>query len=401
MTERRSALRTPWIAPIAVAGVVAVGLLVQPLLASGESSNLPDLTAEELVARVLESEPQAMSGTVVHTARLGLPELLFTEASGADPMSLLGGSSTLRVWTDGDERARVSLLGTMSEYSMVADGTDVWTYSSSDDEVVRYTVSDADRARLETMSDEAREKALAGQDELPTPQEAAAKVLANVEEYSTVRVDSQISVAGRDAYQLVVTPDTDGTLVDHVVLAVDGETMTPLRVQTWSTQDEAAPAVEVSFTDVDFTAPNESVFEFSTPAGATQRDVVIPIPAEGTEMPAHEGDHQKPTVYGTGWESVVELTGVDVAAMIAQDPGAMSGMPTPSTGSDEAQDLMDEFKPEHGPGMDLDAAALYEQLTTEVPEGRLLTSALLSVLVTDDGRILVGAVPAETLRAMA
>ncbi len=401
MTEHRSALRTPWIAPIAVAGVVAVGLLAQPLLASGEGSNLPDLTAEELVAQVLEAEPQAMSGTVVHTARLGLPDLLFTEATGADPMSLLGGSSTLRVWTDGAERARVSLLGTMSEYSVVADGTDVWTYSSSDDEVVRYSVSDADRARLEAMGEEARAEALAEKAELPTPQEAAAEVLAGVEEHSTVRVDSQISVAGRDAYQLVITPDTDGTLVDHVVLAVDGETMTPLRVQTWSTQDETAPALEVSFTDVDFSAPAESVFQFSTPAGATQRDVVVPLPEEGTEVPSHDGEHPKPTVIGTGWESVVELTGVDMAKLIAQDPGAIGGMPVPSTGSDEAGELIEEFKPEHGPGMDLDAAALYEQLTTEVPEGRLLSSTLLSVLVTDDGRVLVGAVPAETLRAMA
>jgi len=50
---------------------------------------------------------------------------------------------------------------------------------------------------------------------------------------------------------------------------------------------------------------------------------------------------------------------------------------------------------------DLDVATLYEQLTTEVAEGRLLSSALLSVLVTDDGRVLVGAVPAETLRSLA
>jgi hypothetical protein len=50
---------------------------------------------------------------------------------------------------------------------------------------------------------------------------------------------------------------------------------------------------------------------------------------------------------------------------------------------------------------DLDTTALYDQLTTEVPEGRLLSSSLLSVLVTTDGRVLVGAVPAETLRGMA
>jgi hypothetical protein len=36
-----------------------------------------------------------------------------------------------------------------------------------------------------------------------------------------------------------------------------------------------------------------------------------------------------------------------------------------------------------------------------VPEGRLLSSALLGVLVTDDGRVLVGAVPGDALRAAA
>ena len=50
-----------------------------------------------------------------------------------------------------------------------------------------------------------------------------------------------------------------------------------------------------------------------------------------------------------------------------------------------------------GGGTELDRAALYEQLTTPVDGGRLLSSTLLSVLVTDDGRILVGAVPGETL----
>ena len=49
----------------------------------------------------------------------------------------------------------------------------------------------------------------------------------------------------------------------------------------------------------------------------------------------------------------------------------------------------------------LDTSALYDTLTTAVPEGRLLQSALLSVLVTDDGRVLVGAVPGATLQALA
>ncbi|NCD20111.1 MAG: hypothetical protein EOL89_09030, partial [Actinobacteria bacterium] len=226
VATRRSFLRSPWAVPAAATAAVAIAILSQPLFASAGSSDLPELTAEEIMARALDAEPMALSGTVVHTARLGLPDMSMTEAMGADPLALLGGSSTLRVWTDGEERSRVSLLGTMSEWSVVTDGPEAWTYSSADDEVVHYTLSDADLARLESMSEEARAEALARKAELPTPQEAAAEVLDRVEEHSTVAVDSQTTVAGRDAYQLIVTPDTDGTLVDRVVIALDGATMT-------------------------------------------------------------------------------------------------------------------------------------------------------------------------------
>ena len=54
----------------------------------------------------------------------------------------------LRVWTDGEERSRVALLGTLSEYSVVANGPEMWTYSSAEDEAVRYSFSDADLAEI-------------------------------------------------------------------------------------------------------------------------------------------------------------------------------------------------------------------------------------------------------------
>ena len=220
-TGRRPFLRSPWVAPIAVTSAVALALVSQPLFAAGEANELPEVSAEELITKVLDAEPLAMSGTVVHTARLGLPDMLFTEATGADPISLLGGSSTLRVWTDGEERSRVALLGTMSEYSVVADGPEMWTYSSAEDQAVHYSVSDADLAELESMTEEARAEMLKRQAELPTPQEAAEQALAMVNEYSTVKIDSQSTVAGRDVYQVIVTPTSENTLVKRVALAID------------------------------------------------------------------------------------------------------------------------------------------------------------------------------------
>ena len=86
------------------------------------------------------AEPSPLSGTVVYTARLGLPELPFGDVGGANPVALLGGSSTMRVWSDGGERSRVALLGATSEYSVVQDGPEAWTYSSTDDAVVHYSL---------------------------------------------------------------------------------------------------------------------------------------------------------------------------------------------------------------------------------------------------------------------
>lgn len=422
-TPPRSGLRSPrarWAVPGVVAVAVVGAFLAPPLLASADEADLPDLTPEQLLTTVAEATPVPMSGTVVYTARLGLPELPIAEISGADPIALLGGSSTLRVWTDGTERSRVALLGATSEYSAVQDGPEAWTYSSSDDEVVHYALSAADRARFDALAADARAGTLPELSgaALPTPAAAATAALARAEEFSTVTLGTETTVAGRDAYQLIVTPKSGETLVEKIVVAVDAETSTPLRVQAWSTQDAKAPALEIGFTDISFRAPEDSVLAFSAPVGASVKDVIVPLPApeeiEAAKAEAAAGavapDKALPegvTVTGTGWETVTELSGLNVAGLISGDAAALPTVPGAERiiGSDSAQDLIEEFVPSDGTGspamMSLDTSALYDQLTTAVPEGRLLSSTLLSVLVTTDGRILAGAVPADTLRALA
>lgn len=404
--------RARWAVPGVVAVLVAAGVGV-PALASADGASLPDVTPAELVDRVAQAEAVPVQGTVVYTARLGLPELPVSEMTGADPINLLSGSSTLRVWSDGGERSRVALLGTASEYSVVSDGPEAWTYSSTDDAVTHYTLDAADRARYDALAEDARAgvSPTAGTD-LPTPQEAAQQALAQVQEDADVSTDSPVTVAGRDAYQLVVAPTDAGTLVDRVVVAVDAETSAPLRVQVWSVQDVQTPALEVGFTDVTFTAPEDAVLAFSAPAGAEVTEQVVPLP----EVPAEHGDlptdpaqalPEGVTVTGEGWSRVVTLSGLDVAGLVGGDADALASLPGADRviGSEAAQDLVQEFVPSdesgHPSRPELDTAALYEQLTTAVPEGRLLSSTLLSVLVTDDGRVLVGAVPGDTLRAAA
>lgn len=410
-TPRRTlSPRARWAVPGVVAAAVAAAIGV-PALASADAAGLPDVTPAELLTRVAEAEPTPVQGTVVYTARLGLPELPVSEMTGADPVALLGGSSTLRLWSDGADRSRVALLGATSEYSVVRDGAEAWTYSSADDAVTHYALDAADQARYDALAAQlaAGAEPPAGAD-LPTPEQAADQVLARAGEHSSVTVDQPTTVAGRDAYQLVVSPTDEQTLVSRVVVAVDAETSAPLRVQVWSTQDDAAPSLEVGFTDVEFTAPDDSVLAFSAPAGATTEEVVVPLP-DVPAVPSGDGEHPAlpagVTVTGEGWSTVVALSGVDVAGLVGGDAASLATVPGADRvlGSDEAQDLVQEFVPTDEDGKvvrpELDGAALYEQLTTEVPEGRLLSSTLLSVLVTDDGRVLAGAVPADVLRAAA
>ncbi|HZL02118.1 MAG TPA: hypothetical protein VFC48_03230, partial [Cellulomonas sp.] len=406
--RRTLTLRSRWSVPVVVAAVVAGAFIAPPLIASAGDHGLPPVTPQELLAQVAAARPSPLSGTVVYTARLGLPEIPFASAGGADPIVLLGGSSTMRVWSDGAERSRVALLGATSEYSVVRDGSQAWTYSSADDAVVHYALDAQDAARYDKLTGAIRAKAespVTGA--LPTPDEAARTALEHADKSSVVTLDPQTTVAGRAAYQLVVTPRSENTLVARIVVAIDAVTSTPLRVQAWSTQDSKAPALELGFTDVRFATPDAAVLTFSAPAGATVKDVVVPLPdepalADSTTAPSAGTLPDGVSVTGTGWATVVELAHVDVKSLIAGDPAALTGAlgTEPTIGSKSAQGLIQEFAPSDGKGhrdsFSLDTAALYQQLTTQVPEGRLLSSALLSVLVTDDGRVLVGAVPAET-----
>jgi len=406
--RRSLSTRARWGVPVAVAVAVGIAFAAPPLLANADSAGLPTITPEQLAAQVATAEQQPLSGTVVYTARLGLPSLPFKDVGGANPVSLLGGSSTMRVWTDGAERSRVALLGDVSEYSVVQDGPQAWTYSSTDNAVVHYSLDQADTARYHDLAAKADAGELPVSGDLPTPAEASRQAVTMAKAFSSVTLDAQTKVAGRDAYQLVVTPKSQTTLIGRIVVAVDAATSTPLRLQVWSRADTQTPALELGFTDVTFATPADSVLSFSTPPGASTKDVVVPLPEEPAQTPTVPGTlPEGVTVSGVGWDTVVQAAGVDVAGLLAGDPAAAQKLPGADRQFDSkgAQQLYDQFAADKGssgsPLGTLDASALYGQLTKAVPEGRLLTSALLSVLVTNDGRVLVGAVPAETLQALA
>ncbi|HMA47730.1 MAG TPA: hypothetical protein VKP11_11115, partial [Frankiaceae bacterium] len=170
-------------------------------------------------------------------------------------------------------------------------------------------------------------------------------------------VDRTARVAGRPAYQLVLTPRDGRTLIASVRIALDSATSVPLRVQVYA-RGQSAPAVEIGFTDVSFRVPASSVFRFTLPAGArvTER-AVTPDDVAGSS------DAVRPTVIGRGWTAVLETR-----TRLATDASGRQ---------------------------------VLDRLSTPVAGGRLVTTRLVSVLLTDDGRVLAGAVAPDALRRVA
>jgi outer membrane lipoprotein-sorting protein len=322
MAGRRSTGRTV-AAGIVTAGAVGLGLLAVPAVA-GAQPQLPPVAPEELVSSVLAAaDPGPLNGTVELRNNLGLPAL-----PGAPQAA--NGTSTARVWSGGEHRGRVALPTDSGERTLVSDGTTSWAWNSEDRTVVRRPVD--------------QQKREAG----PTdPTAAATEAIDDLRATSTVAVDGTADVAGRGAYELVLTPKpTERTLLREVRVAVDAEKRIPLRLTVLST-GSTDPALQVGFTDLTF-APQD---------GATVEDA----PARDAQA--------KPdtTTVGDGWDTV------RIMKRPANSPG--------TTASPDAPDLSSVGTPVSG----------------SWGRGRLITSAVGSAIVTDDGRIAAGAVPEQVL----
>ena len=358
-TGRRLPRRLRWAAPaVALVGAVAVaGGLPGGSASADEHPALPARTAAQLLSQLQGVQVSGLSGTVVQTSRLGLPEL--PGATGDATLSLqsfASGSRTLRVWADGPERQRVALLGQLAESDVVRSGRDVWTYSSSTREVTHLVLPTPD-----AQAPDATPQLTTPQ--LTTPQQAADAALAAIDPTTAVTVDTTARVAGRPAYQLVLAPRDTRSLVGRVQLALDSATSLPLRVQVFA-RGSASPALEVGFTSLSLTTPDRDVFSFTPPKGSAVTERALPdAPATRTPEPA-PATSDGARVLGSGWTSVL---------VVAPSPATTAALDDPTVA----------------------------QLTTAVPGGRLVTSALVSVLLADDGTVYVGAVRGTDLQRVA
>jgi outer membrane lipoprotein-sorting protein len=367
--------RARYLVPLSALAITAI-VVIAPQAASGaQHPNLPARTAGQLLASLEQAHMPQFSGTTVETARLGLPSLSENDlppgvSAGAQSqlsqvITLLTGSHTAQIAYGGPERQRVAIfLSDLSETDVVHNGTNLWTYSSDSNSVSHTTL------KQDTESSSAPDDTSA-----VDPTRAAEQALAKINPSTAVTVDRTAQVAGRPAYQLDLAPRDSRTLISSVRIALDAKTSMPLRVEIWSRKNTSSPAFEVGFTSLSLKAPSASTFAFTKPPAATTESSPFSEPQSGPQPvgpmsvkpapTAHHGDTTK--VIGKDWTSVFvdKLQAVDVR----------------SNGGDLGQSL-DEF-------------------ATPVDGGHLITTSLLSIFITSDNRLLIGAVTPQYIEHLA
>lgn len=354
--------------PVAALGTaIAVPNLVG--LRAEADPGLPSLSAQQLLTAVVQARPVPMSGEVTQSANLGLPELPRANGQPAavtNPLGLLSGTHQWRVWSNGLDGNRVALVDGTSETNVISNATDTWVYTSGDRTAIHSThPKGADSTNPMPSTPTATPQ---------TPQQMAADILKNLDPTTTVTTGKNTTVAGRPSYVLVLTPKDQATRVGQVQLYVDGTTKLPLRVVITS-KVSTKPAIDVGFTSVSFTAPAASTFTFTPPAGVTVKQAGDIAKAKQSELPKSTKPARptEPTVVGAGWSRVVVTT---------LPAGALG--PSSSKKSDNP------------------ASSVLGQLPTVSGSwgtGKLLNGTLISVVITNDGRVAAGAVAPEALYA--
>jgi outer membrane lipoprotein-sorting protein len=383
--------RGRWVVPAGVVTAVAAVGIASAITVAQAAPALPPRTPAQLLAAVAGDRGTVppLTGTVVETAALGIPQLPGSQNPN-DITSLLAGSHTLKIWYDGPRKLRLAAPVMMGETDLIRNGTTAWLWQSNSNSVTRYLIpAGRDHAREPVMP------------RAPvTPQQAAQQVLKAAGPSTRVTTEANVTVAGQAAYQLVLAPKASGSQIAKITIALDAQHLSvPLRVQVFA-KGTASPVFQVGYTSISFVTPAASNFSFTPPPGAHVSTAHVGLPAGWTGYPparAPQGMASRAQVIGKDWTAVAVLPAADIlpggalsrvsgagsaAGVAGQAARSVSGGGGAINGSQMLGALLLAAHPVHGAW----------------GSGRLLHTSLVSMLITN-GHVLIGAVTPSVLYA--
>ena len=241
-------------------GLAVVALVIGVAVAgAGQSDPLPGISAPDLLAEMAQSD-----GVTAVSGEIAWKNGLFGDLSAASSMAHLPAQSPLtssgsgRLWMS-EAGAKVESQGSGGDQVVVVDKAErtAWVYDGAQNTVKRVVVTGQAPAETSPPAPDAT---------LMTP-EMIGVFLQQVARFATVEVAGQTNVAGRDAYQLRMTPVATDTALGYVQAAVDGQTMLPLQLEVYA-RGATAPVIKFGFTSVSYDAIDPATFAFTPPAGA-------------------------------------------------------------------------------------------------------------------------------------
>jgi hypothetical protein len=306
-------------------------------------SGLSATGPEQVVSQVRATHTGGYSGTILAKVDLGLPSGVTTMLARLLPYggALLSGSHTLRYWYGGQSKQRIAILEQNAEQDVFRNGHQLTLWSSATRTFERHGI---DQANGPLPPSAAPAAAL-------TPPLLAQMVLATAAPERTTTLRSGELVAGRPTYELVVQPTTSKSLIGSVHIQIDGKQAVPLAVQVYP-RGSATAAIDIAFTSISYSRPEQRNFSFAPPPTA-QSSVTTLLRA---------GDIT--TVHG-GWLTLLELpTSALIAATVDRAFGASMLRVQKKWGA-----------------------------------ARMYSAGMLSVLTTNKGQVVVGAVAPRVLYA--
>lgn len=409
-----------WLPALVVPAVIAGSILTAPIQAN--AVDLPDLTPQQVML-LMDRDVKGFSGTVVKTSDFGLPALEMSSMMSKDmveemqdkmpdgfedfvpqlieknvvtqAVELMAGTHRVRIYA-AEAGFRAQILDPMSQRDFIVNQNEFWVY---DDRSA--TAQTGKIAQLDSYASKAEQDAAVAlgtakvqdlatklQIDLSNPEAVADFLMEKVSESTSVSVGKDHMVAGRTAYQLIAEPKAANSLVKSVEISVDSETGLALELSVFSVEQEA-PVFEIGFESISFATPDVSLFNFTPPAG-TQVEV-IEIPKEFDEavsklktfdassidsdmsqeqlvkeLEAKFAQEGAPKLIGTGWESVVYL-----AEIPAEVP------------------------------MQMLENQLFADMLKQVDGGRVFSTPIMNVLITDSGEVYAGSVNVDYLLELA
>jgi outer membrane lipoprotein-sorting protein len=371
---------------VAVTAAVIGGLQIP---AAQASPDLPAKTPAQLLASLSSDQKvPPMTGTVVETANLGLPSLPTQAGNPTSLTSLLTGSHTVKVYYQDSSHFRLAIPQPQAETDVIGDGSTTWLWESSGDSVTKFTSPPKTGTKTP--------KALPTPAQTPlTPQQAANQVLAKVGQTTLVSVQANAMVAGEPAYQLVLKPKDDRSLVGKIVIALDGKYGVPLQVQLYA-KGAASAAFTVGYTSLQWVTPDPANFTFTPPKGATVKTESLGTGKSGSGSGSASGTSGSGS-YGKDWLTVVSFPQSELMSGF----GTVSGAKPSASASPSSPDIVSA----NGKGVGVSSQEVLNALlgsgktvSGSWGTGTLVTTSLVSLLITN-GTVYAGAVAPSVLYA--